>query len=90
MAPRAKYKKNGLWRALLLVLHHADGLVGQILAEVVPLFGSARRLDVVVVADQVRCPVVGVTLEEPVVPLEADARAARCRRDRRPSGATVG
>ena len=76
-------------RPLLLVLHHADGLVGQVLAEVVPLLGPARRLDVVVVADQVRGPVVGVALEEPVVALEAEARAARCRRARRPSAASA-
>ena len=60
-------------RALLLVLHHADGLVGQVLAQVVALLGPARRLDVVVVADQVRGPVVGVALEEPVVALEPEA-----------------
>ena len=60
-------------RPLLLVLHHADGLVGQVLAQVVALLGPARRLDVVVVADQVRGPVVGVALEEPVVALEAEA-----------------
>ena len=74
MAPSAKYRKNGLpGRALLLVLHHADGLVGQVLAQVVALLGPARRLDVVVVADEVRRPVVGVALQEPVVALEAEA-----------------
>ena len=67
-------QEEGLaWRALLLVLHHADGLVGQVLAQVVPVLGPARRLDVVVVADQVRCPVVGVALEEAVVALETEA-----------------
>ena len=59
--------------ALLLVLDHADGLVGQVLAQVVAVLGPARRLDVVVVADQVRRPVVGVALEEAVVALEAEA-----------------
>ena len=60
-------------RPLLLVLHHADRLVGQVLTQVIALFGPAGRLDVVVVADEVRGPVVGVALQEPVVALEAEA-----------------
>ena len=76
-------------RALLLVLHHADGLVGQVLAQVVPVLGSARRLDVVVVADQVRRPVVGVALQEAVVALEAHAERPGVERARRPSAASV-
>ena len=60
-------------RRLLLVLDHAHGLVGQVLAQVVALLGAARRVDGVVVADQVGRPVVGVALEEAVVPLEAEA-----------------
>ena len=60
-------------RRLLLVLDHADGLVGQVLAQVVAVLGPARRLDVVVVADQVGGPLVGVALQEAVVALEAEA-----------------
>ena len=90
MAPRAKYKKKGLPGArLLLVLHHADGLIGQVLAQVVALLGPARRVDVVVVADEVGRPMVGVALEEAVVALEPEARGARCRRARRLSGASA-
>ena len=66
-------QEEGLARGtLLLVLHHADRLIGQVLAEVVALFGPARSLDVVVVADEIGGPVVGVTLQEPVVALEAE------------------
>ena len=57
----------------MLVLHHPDRLIGEVLGEVVSVLGPARRVDVVVVAHEVRGPLVGVTSEEPVVPLEADA-----------------
>ena len=60
-------------RPLLLVLHHADRLIGQVLAEVVALLGPAGRLDVVVVADEIGGPMVRVPLQEPVVALEAEA-----------------
>ena len=60
-------------RPLLLVLHHADGLIGQILAEVVALLWPAGRLDIVVVTDQIGRPVVRVPLQEPVVALETEA-----------------
>ncbi len=72
--PEGEVQEERLARcAVLLVLDHADGLVGQVLAQVVPVLGPTRRLDVVVVTDQVRCPVVGVALEEAVVALEAEA-----------------
>ena len=72
--PEREVEEEGLARcALLLVLHHADGLVGQVLAEVVPVLGASGRVDVVVVAHQVGGPVVGVALQEPVVPFEAQA-----------------
>ncbi len=58
---------------VLLVEHVANGVVGQILGEVVPLLGPSRRVDVVVVADQVRSPVIGVALQEAVVALEAES-----------------
>ncbi len=74
MAPEREVQEEGLARRpLLLVLHHADGLVGQVLAQVVALLGPPGRLDVVVVADEVRGPVVGVALQEAVVALEAEA-----------------
>ena len=48
-----------------------DGLVGQIDGEVVALFGRLRRLDLMVVEDQVGIVLVGVAAEEAVVPVEA-------------------
>ena len=79
-------------RGLLLVQHHADRLVGQVLAEVVALFGPAGRVDVVVVADQIGGPVVGVALEEAVVALETEAERPRVEGPGRralPSGGQV-
>ena len=72
--PEREVQEEGLARrSLLLVLHHADGLIGQVLAQVVPVLGPARWLDVVVVAQQVRGPMVGVALQEAVVALEPEA-----------------
>ena len=56
---------------LLGVGDELDGLVGQILGQVIPLLRGARRLHLVVVIDQVRMPLAGVAAEEPVEPLEA-------------------
>ncbi len=71
---KGEVEEEGLARCpLLLVLHHANGLVGQVLAQVVALLWPTWRLDVVVVADQVGGPVVGVALQEPVVALEPEA-----------------
>ena len=61
-------------RRLLLVLDHPDRLVDEVLGEVVALLGGRRRLDVVVVADQLRRPLAGLGAEEAVVLLEADAQ----------------
>ncbi len=47
--------------------------VDEILAEVVPLLGRLRRLDLVVVVDQIGIPLAGVTTEETVEALEATA-----------------
>ena len=46
-------------------------LVDQVLAEVVPLLGRARRLHLVVVIHQVRIPLAGIPAQEAVVALEA-------------------
>ena len=87
---QCEVQEEGLARcAVLLVLDHADGLVGQVLAQVIALLGPARRLDVVVVADQVRGPLVGVALEEPVVALEPEAKGPIWRTARRPSAASA-
>ena len=84
-------QEEGLARgALLLVLHHADGLIGQVLAQVVALVGPARRVDVVVVADEVRASSdwcrPGGSRSSARIP----GPAARCRRVRRQSGASAG
>ena len=60
-------------RGLLLLVDVADRVVGEVLGEVVALGRGARRVDVVVVAHEVRRPVVGVALQEPVVALEPEA-----------------
>ena len=49
-----------------------DGLVGQVGVEVVALLGGRRRLDMVLVAHQVRGPLVGLAVEEAVVALEPE------------------
>ena len=72
---QCEVQEEGLaWGTLLLILHHADGLISQVLGQVISLVGSAGRIDVVVVADEVRRPVVGVTLEEAVVALESQTQ----------------
>ena len=69
--PEGEVEEEGLpRRRLLLVQDVADGGRGQVLAQVVTVLRAARRVDVVVVADQVGRPVVGVALEEAVVALE--------------------
>ena len=52
-------------------MDEADGVVDQVLAQVVALVGGARRVDGVVVVDQLGVELVGLALEEPVVPVEA-------------------
>ena len=52
---------------------NSDGLVDQVLGEVVALLGRARRLDVVVVVDEVGVVLVGLAAHEPVEALEATA-----------------
>ncbi len=47
-----------------------DGVVGQVRIEVVALLRGGRGLHVGVVTDQVRCPLVGLAVEEPVVAIE--------------------
>ena len=56
------------------VLDELERLVGDVLAEVVALLGRARRVDGVVVVDEVRIPLVGLGAEEAVEALEAAAR----------------
>ena len=61
----------------LLVADHLDRLIGQILGEVVALLRRGRRLDEVVVLDEVRIPLVGLAADEPVVALEPLAERPR-------------
>ncbi len=67
---------------VLLVLHVADRSVGEVFGEVVPGFGRGRRIDVLVVADEVRAPLVRVALEKPVVALEAEPERPPVERSR--------
>ena len=55
----------------VLVAQHPKRLVGQVFREVIALVGAVRRLDEAVVLDQVGVPVVGLTAEEAVEPVEA-------------------
>jgi len=55
----------------LAVAQHPQRLVGDVLGEVVALFGLARLLDRVVVLDQRRIPLVGLAAEEPVEAVKA-------------------
>ena len=59
---------------LLGVGDERDRLVGQVRGQVVALLGSRRRLDLVVVGDQVRIPLAGVAAEEAVEAVEAPAQ----------------
>ena len=69
---------------LLRVGDERDRLVDQVLAQVVALLGCARRLDLVVVVDEVGIPLARVAAEEAVEALEAAAeRPARVRPRRR-------
>ena len=52
---------------------NSDGLVGQVLGEVVALLRRARRLDVVVVVDELGVVLVGLAAHEAVEALEAAA-----------------
>ena len=42
----------------------------EVLGEVIPLLGRRRRLDGVIVVDQIRVPLVGLAAQEPVEALE--------------------
>ena len=67
--------KNGLFgRDLLGVGDEADGLVHQVLGQVIALFRRLLRLDRVVVVHQLRVVLVRVAAEEAVVALEAAAQ----------------
>ena len=59
---------------LLAVGDERDGLVDQVLAQVVALLGLLRRLDRVVVVHEVRIPLARVATEEAVEALEAPAQ----------------
>src|SRR6185369_3650721 len=50
-----------------------DGPIGEILREVVALFRRLRRLDLMVVVDEVRIVLMRVSAQKPVVALEAAA-----------------
>ena len=53
------------------ILQEQDRLVGEVLGEVVPLLRRARRLDGMVVVDEVGVELVGLAAHEAVVALEA-------------------
>jgi hypothetical protein len=71
----AEMQEERLVRSDLLgVGDELDRLVRQILGQVITLLRSPRRLDLMVVVDQVRIPLAGVTAEETIEPLEPTAQ----------------
>ena len=68
---------------LLGVGDELDGLVDQVLGEVVALLGRGRRLDLVVVVDQLGIPLARVAAEEAVEALEASRQWPAVVRPRR-------
>ena len=70
--PEAEMEIERLLRiGLLAVGDERDGLVDQILAQVIPLLRLSRRLHLVVVVDEVRIPLARVATKEPVEALKA-------------------
>ena len=61
-------------RDLLGIGDELDGLVSQVLGQVVALLGRLWRLDLVVVVDQIRVVLVGVATQEAVVALETTSQ----------------
>ena len=57
----------------LRVADELDGLVGQILGQVVPVLGLARLIDGVVVVDEIGIPLAGLGAEEAIPALEPAA-----------------
>ena len=81
---RGEVQEEGLVRCHLLeVGDELDGLVGQVDRQVIALVGRLRRLDLVVVEDEIGIVLVGVAAQEAVVAVESAAQRptvvrARC------------
>ena len=73
-AGRVVQEERLVGRDGLRVHDELDGLVGDVLAEVVALVGRLRLVHRVVVVDQLREPLAGLGAEEPVEALEAATR----------------
>jgi len=83
-ARREVQEERPIGSALLLVAQVADGLVGEVLGEVVAVVGVAGRVDELVVAhEEVGGPLVGVGPEEAVVVLEPETGGPAVERPRR-------
>src|SRR5262249_6217303 len=57
--------------ARLLVANHLQRLIREIPGKVISLVGRVRLFDELVVPDEIRIPLIRLTAEEPVVPIEA-------------------
>ena len=68
---RKVHEERLVGRRMLLIGELADRRVGEVLAEVIALLGTLRRIDEVVVGDQVRGPLVGVGVQESVEAFES-------------------
>ena len=72
-ARREIEKERFVGRDLLEVGDERDRPIGEIFGEVIALFRRFRRLDLMVVVDEVRIVLMRVAAQKPVVPLEAAA-----------------
>ncbi len=72
LAPGQNHRYHGFFGAdVLLSAMKRDRLVGEVLGEVVAVLGQRGLVDVVVVLDERRVPVVGLAADEAVVAVEA-------------------
>jgi hypothetical protein len=72
-----------VWRDLLQVGDEADRLVGEVGREVIAFLRRLRRLDLMIVVDEVGIILVGVAAEKAVIALEPAPAASGRRGPRR-------
>ena len=90
-APGANHMKNGLSAEYAAqILEVADGAVGQVFGQVVPLGGRAGWPDLVVVGDEIGVVLVGLAREESVVARRSPSAAASGRAGRRAPSRAAG
>ena len=79
--PKAQVQEKRFFRdGRLLAAQHANGLIDQVLGQVIALFGRARRIDRPIVAIQLGRKLVGFTLHEPVEAIKATRQGPLIKR----------